>query len=411
MTSSYCVAFNRDRDFYQVPVALATAGKLESLVTDIYLPDRFKDSRIFRYLGLDHRHSDSLPSSFVRFSPKALWLQIVSLKLSRNDRRRSEIFKHLDSILSRKVGHLSLQSGSGLFLYSGYALEAFEMVLDSKLPRLLFVFHPQGDFVRQILEEDFARHPEIGFSHRRHLNEIALIEGQRVADEISLATGIACASTFTAASVQSCAPSLKSEIGIIPYGCFPSIPVVNNVFNKSSRPQLLFVGQGTQRKGLHHLLKVWRDGFYLDADLTLVVNQLDPGIAQMISALPVAPTVLERLSRAELLLQYQRADIFVLPSLVEGFGLVYLEALSAGCHVIGSSNTGLPDLAPPLEAATVIPAGDPESLFTSLQSAITIAANGGFNRGYIQAFAATRSWQAFRSGILGFLESVEGIPF
>jgi glycosyltransferase involved in cell wall biosynthesis len=407
MQLSYCVAFNRDRDFYQVPAALAVAGKLKALVTDLYLPDALEGGWLSRRLGLDHRHFKTVPSSLVKWSPEALWLQMVALRSAKSERRRSEIFNCIDAALSRKAGREALRSGAGLLLYSGYALEAFNMAKETGLPRLLFVYHPQGDYVRQILEEDFSRHPEVAASHQRHLDEIVMNEGARVAGEIGLATGIACASRFTARSVRTCMGSKDVEPAVIPYGCFTSVSRNPGRSFKASRPQVLFVGQGTQRKGLHHLLKVWREGFQQNADLTLVLNQVDPGITAMISALPVRPRVVEGLSREDLTSEFERADLFVLPSLVEGFGLVYLEALSAGCYVIGTNNTGLPDLDAPPEAATVIPAGNLDQLRAVLEASIARIAREGSDRDFIRSFAATRTWNNFGQGILDFVERSE----
>jgi glycosyltransferase involved in cell wall biosynthesis len=406
---SYVVAFNRDRDFYQLPAALAEAGQLEALVTDLYLPDALEGSWISRRLGLGHRHCSAVRSALVKWSPEALWLQVVALRGAKNERQRSEIFNRIDAGLSRRAGRLAQRSGAGLFLYSGYALEAFGMVRQTDLPRLLFVYHPQGDYVRAILQEDFERHPEVAASHQRHLDEIAMNEGERVAQEITLATGVACASSFTARSIEACLGNKQTSVVVIPYGC--PRPAAGNglsVPRGPGKPRVLFVGQGTQRKGLHHLLKVWKRGFEADAELTLVVNHLDLGIGRMIDALPARPRILGNLSRQALTAEFERTDVFVLPSLVEGFGLVYLEALAAGCHVIGTSNTGLPDLDAPAEAATVVAAGDLDQLQASLETAVARAGREGFDRDAIRSFAATRAWENFRAGIRSFVQSEEG---
>jgi glycosyltransferase involved in cell wall biosynthesis len=407
MKRSYVVAFNRDRDFYQLPASLATSGNLQALVTDLYLPDALEGGWISRTLGLGHRHCGAVPSSLVRWSPEALWLQMTSLRIAKNERQRSEVFQRIDTSLSRVAGRAAQRSGAGLFLYSGYALEAFEMVQNADAPRLLFVYHPQGDYVRKILEEDASLYPVVAISHQRHLDEIAMNEGERVAEEVNLATGIACASSFTARSVRACLDKTDLQPAVIPYGCFPPLSTDLRDNPKASRPQVLFVGQGTQRKGLHHLLKVWREGFHRSADLTLVLNQVDPGIMALANGLPAQPRVLEGLDRKDLLAEFERADVFVLPSLVEGFGLVYLEALAAGCHVIGTWNTGLPDLGAPEEVATVIPAGDLDALRKALEMSIGNVLAGGYNRAFIRSFAATRTWENFRQGIRGFVDQAE----
>jgi len=45
-----------------------------------------------------------------------------------------------------------------------------------------------------------------------------------------------------------------------------------------------------------------------------------------------------------LLQQYQKADVFVMPSLADSYALVVLEAMSAGLPVIISENAGTADL-------------------------------------------------------------------
>ncbi len=407
MTSArkYVVAFNRDRDFYQLPLALAEDGRLCRLVTDLYVPDYLAGTGIPSLLGLSHRRTNGLPSKLVKCSTEALLLQTIDLRRAGTEKEKSLIFHRLDSILSRLAGQVAAKEGSGAFLYSGYALEAFEMLHAVTRCKLLFVYHPQGDYVRGILEEDFERYPQVALSHRRHLDEIAVNEGDRVAREIEMADAIACASSFTARSIAATLSSAK-PVAVIPYGtaCTNEVGAVTRAGKK---PRVLFVGQGTQRKGLHHLLEAWRSGLHQSADLTLVLNQSDPGILRMIELPPYAPKVLAGLSRADLGREFESADVFVLPSLVEGFGLVYLEALAAGCHVIGTNNTGLPDLAAPEEVATVIPAGDLDNLKSALEAAIGKAAAGGFDRGAIRSFAATRSWENFRAGIRSFVQSCE----
>lgn len=404
----YIVAFNRDRDFYQQPLALEEGDLLAALVTDLYLPDVLSGSGIARRLGLAHRHCAGIPSAKVHWSGAALWLQMVGLRRARGAQERSKIFHSLDSALSRQAGRLAAATGSGLFPYSGYALEAFSMAEHRATTKLLFVYHPQGDHVRRILEADVAAHPEVAQSHQAHLDEIALNEGDRVREEISMADAVACASEFTAASVRAVrgAPALVSAV---PYGCF-AVPVGAQLRPgppQGSKRQVLYVGQGTQRKGLHHLVKVWGRGLQRFADLTLVVNNMDPGIAALLRALPEPPRVLSGLSCEELAAEFARADVFLLPSLVEGFGLVYLEALAAGCHVIGTRNTGLPDLNAPEQVATVFEAGDLDALQRALETTIRSAAAGELDRGAIQAFARTRTWDTFRRGIREFVHDAE----
>jgi glycosyltransferase involved in cell wall biosynthesis len=162
-----------------------------------------------------------------------------------------------------------------------------------------------------------------------------------------------------------------------------------------------------QRKGLHHLVKAWSEGLYRDAELTLVLSRLDPGIARLINTLPVPPRMLSDLSRDDLRREYANADIFVLPSLVEGFGLVYLEALAAGCLTVGTVNTGLPDLQLGKESVRLAPPGDVVGLVAVLADAIKDVNGGRIDKELIRQHGADFPWTRFRKGIREFVGEAE----
>jgi glycosyltransferase involved in cell wall biosynthesis len=50
------------------------------------------------------------------------------------------------------------------------------------------------------------------------------------------------------------------------------------------------------------------------------------------------------LADSEVLSLYEEADVFVYPSLYEGFGLPVLEAMACGCPVIASNVSSLPEV-------------------------------------------------------------------
>ncbi len=104
----------------------------------------------------------------------------------------------------------------------------------------------------------------------------------------------------------------------------------------------------------------------------------------------------------------QQTDAFIMPSLVEGFGLAYLEALAAGCHVVGTANSGLPDLPLSAAARTLVPVGDIPALSEAVAMLIERRGAGGLDPVVIVAEASQWRWDQFRAGIADHAKSVLG---
>src|SRR5690242_871232 len=121
--AKFVVAFNRDRDFYQVPLALHEASMLSSLVTDFYFPhDRPLLRRLPGLGSLRHRCVPALPPAKVHWSWAALLPQAAA-KLVRRD--PNSLFDRVDRALSLAALDRAEREGAHLFLYSGYAYHAF----------------------------------------------------------------------------------------------------------------------------------------------------------------------------------------------------------------------------------------------------------------------------------------------
>lgn len=72
------------------------------------------------------------------------------------------------------------------------------------------------------------------------------------------------------------------------------------------------------------------------------------------------------LSGSDLAERYRNADVFVLPSLEEGYGTVVSEALNAGLPVVAFTLGPLLDVVTP-ESGTLVPLGDVEALATAME--------------------------------------------
>ncbi len=75
------------------------------------------------------------------------------------------------------------------------------------------------------------------------------------------------------------------------------------------------------------------------------------------------------ISGEALLSAYQEADLFVLPSLYEGFGLPVLEAMASGTPVVCSNRASLPEVAG--NAAILVDPENPDALMEAMLSVLT----------------------------------------
>lgn len=116
--------------------------------------------------------------------------------------------------------------------------------------------------------------------------------------------------------------------------------------------RFLYAGYLTPRKGVGILLDAWKGMNVSGVELRLAGG----GSADAENARNVV--FLGQTSRKDLLREMTEADVFVFPSLFEGFGLVLLEAMAAGLPVITTPNTAGPDLFCDGREGVIVPAGD-----------------------------------------------------
>ena len=249
-------------------------------------------------------------------------------------------------------------------MYSYYWLGFLEGLGEGGIdgPRVLFQVHPLPSQVREILASDRARPSSVPAPPREE--ELLSVEALREYEDAALSADfVLTASRFVASGFESLGYP-RDRLHVVPYGGdFAPRNVALAASTKAGRGsgplRLLFVGQILYRKGLHHLLAALRNIDPARVELTMVCRQ----VADLESLLPLPANVHLRrqVSDAELVEVFREHDVLVMPSLVEGFGLVYLEALSWGLPIICTDNTGGPDI---LEAGggIVVPAGDASAL-------------------------------------------------
>ena len=111
-----------------------------------------------------------------------------------------------------------------------------------------------------------------------------------------------------------------------------------------SKPYLLFVGTREPRKNLTNLIKAWKP---LAKDYQLIVAGEEGGdeTSKLAKNKKDSLRFLGKVSHQELVVLYSEANVFVFPSLYEGFGLPILESFYHGTPVVTSNVSSMPEVA------------------------------------------------------------------
>jgi glycosyltransferase involved in cell wall biosynthesis len=161
------------------------------------------------------------------------------------------------------------------------------------------------------------------------------------------------------------------RIHVVPPG-FDGVPVgVRSRAQRGGPVRALCVAQWIERKGILTLVEAWTLRERKGAVLGLIgETDADPDYAVLVSgAIEAAPqgsiVVSGCVDDAALGASYAAADLFVLPSRYEGYGIVYAEALAHGLPIIACDVGPMPELVG-REAAVLVRPGDREDLSAAL---------------------------------------------
>jgi glycosyltransferase involved in cell wall biosynthesis len=140
---------------------------------------------------------------------------------------------------------------------------------------------------------------------------------------------------------------------------------------------LLCVASLTPRKGHLDLLEALAELMDLDWRLTCVGSlDRDPQTAQAVEAaiarlgLDARVTLVGEQDEAGLAPLYDRADLFVLASYHEGYGMVLAEALARGLPIVATKAGAIPGTVPP-SAGMLVEPGDPAAFAGALRQIMT----------------------------------------
>jgi glycosyltransferase involved in cell wall biosynthesis len=172
----------------------------------------------------------------------------------------------------------------------------------------------------------------------------------------------------------------------------------------SSRPTVLSVARMYPRKRLDDLLRaavVLRHRIP-DAQVRIVGDGPERDrLGRLHAELGLGDTVvlLGEVSRAQLSVEYVSADCFCLPTIQEGFGLVFAEAMAAGLPVVACRTAAVPEIVEEGRTGMLVTPRRPDELAAAMETVLT---NDGLRkdladhaRQRVEAYALDRVARAF----------------
>jgi glycosyltransferase involved in cell wall biosynthesis len=197
---------------------------------------------------------------------------------------------------------------------------------------------------------------------------------RRDGEILDRARAIIATSRWAERDVRQMYPDCRTPIHVmpnpVPLGLFDGAWIDERRARTAGRPQCLFMGGDFPRKGGFDLLEAWTVGRFAErADLTLVTSwplatPLPSGVRQLSGIRGETPEWVEA---------WRAADLFVMPTRNEAFGLVYQEAAAAGLPGIGSRLNAVPEIIDDGVTGILVTPGSVAELASALETLIASA--------------------------------------
>ncbi len=327
-------------------------------------------------------------NEFLRRLPKCLG---VGSQISADDVRRE-----LDQKVARFLSREKIQDLAGVYVYAD---ESDEIIQAAKKMNLCVVYELHIAYYKEIqaiIEAERRKNPEWVEEAPLYTGSEA---GTQIDKELLLADKVVVASQYTKQSLEKFGFD-GSKVKVIPYG-FPDV-TPKEYFRNRNRIKLLFVGSLGIRKGLKYLIQAL-DGLNDRIELTIVGG----GECSLALRNAMQPhRHIKTLPHNEVLNLMREADLFVFPTLSEGFGMVVTEAMSQGTPVITTPNGCGGDLIVDGENGWLVPTGDSLALRHKLKE---ILSNPSIIERVGKAALKTaeaRSWETYGAEVADYLSSL-----
>jgi glycosyltransferase involved in cell wall biosynthesis len=146
-------------------------------------------------------------------------------------------------------------------------------------------------------------------------------------------------------------PETKNKITVIRLGfdLFKKNYNYDNLKIQKKNPYILYVGDRNHIKNFKSFIKAFSNSNFLKANFDIVIfgnKKITNEENRLFQELNIENNIIYISGNDNILSNcYSQADLFIFPSLYEGFGLPLLESMGHKCPVVCSNNSSLPEVA------------------------------------------------------------------
>jgi glycosyltransferase involved in cell wall biosynthesis len=350
------------------------------------------------FAEMKRRHFDTLLQPFTRTFPFLEAGRLIASKAGLRQLTRHEtgmfcidaVNRRADRYTASRLPGYRAKGFTAVYAYEDAAEYSFRAAKDLGMSTLYDLPIGYWRSMRSLLSFEKEARPEWASTLTGFKDSDSKLA--RKDEELRLADAVFVASSFTAKTLEEY-PGKKPKIHLIPYG-FPAVNITREYSPMTKRKlKLLFVGGLSQRKGIAQLFEA-AAALQDHVELTVVGGKATEDNAALNRAL-ARHRWIPSLPHHKILELMREQDVFVFPSLFEGFGLVITEAMSQGTPVITTERTIGPDVIEHGKNGWIVNAGSTLSLQNTIEELLQYPEKIIENGKNALITAASRPWEVY----------------
>jgi glycosyltransferase involved in cell wall biosynthesis len=390
------------REHYAVPRAFVRRQHLALFFTEAWcrLPRKWTRGMGHSIAAFGGRYHAELPTEkVVSFTAATLFHETWS-RLTRPDptleQRYAEFARQGEwfaKSVNRHLRHFPMDARQHCFFgFNTGALETLHLMRERGIFSVLDQLDP-GRTDEEVVAEEARKWPE----WEAFPGSVPEPFYQRIAQEWEAASLILVNSPWSKQALLREGVA-ESKIIVVPLAYEPEIktrPTPKRV--SPDRPlTVLWLGQIVLRKGIPYLFEAARQ--LQDRNIRFVVAGTIGISAKAVAGAPKNLTIVGRVTRSEALRLFSESDVFVLPTMSDGFAMTQLEAMSFGLPVVATRRCG--EVVEDGVDGLIVPAGDSQTLAQAI-------AKLDEDRGLVEAMSVKALEKSAQFPIEAFAQRVE----